>query len=152
MSDAALPSTNASAAVLFAPTTSEIVVTSLTSRARVVEKSKTAKTAHASVTAMPLVTITDPVSFFASDRRPIQVCSLLPMVVPHDLRQAQQPGAEVDVRLLHGVDVDCESHVAGVHEQFDHAARLRESIRVADGQDGPPAHGVENRGEVSNLG
>src|SRR4029453_10864995 len=149
---AALPSPNASAAVLLDPITSANIPVSRTSRVRALDRSQASTAVMAMTSEIALVSTPRNVSFRASDRLECQEtarCSqrLGPVmaVVLEDLGELQQSGAQTDAGALRGVGIDGEPHAAVLDEEADDAADADEFVARADGEDRRALELVENR-------
>src|ERR1700686_5410511 len=85
----------------------------------------------------PLVIEAVVVSLRATDWRRNQVPKLprlLSMNVPYDFGEPEQSRADVQPRPLGHIHIDREAHPSAFDVQLDNAARLREALAVADGQ------------------
>ena len=131
----ALASPNASAAVLFAPTTSASRPVSRPSRSRELETSYATMSTQATTTDAVLVATPIAVSFRASERFRNQCLALDIVLVLDDLCEAEQLGADLEVRAARRAHVDGEAHAAVLQNELGDAAHFRKSIAVADGED-----------------
>ena len=100
----------------------------------------------------PLVVSAVVVSLRATDWRRNQVPRLLSMSAPYDFGEPEQPRAEVQPRALGRIHVDREAHPSGFDVELDDAARLREALAVADGQDRQRLDRVQSAGGSPSLG
>src|ERR1700681_2549121 len=110
VSVAPLASPNASAAVLFSPTTSARRPASRPSRSRALETSYATMSTLATTTDAVLVAMPIAVSFFASERFLNHCLTLDILFVLDDLGEAEQLGADLEVRSERGAYVDGEPH------------------------------------------
>ena len=89
---------------------------------------------QAAISVTPLVVKAVVVSLRPTDWRRNQVPRLLNMTVPYDLGEPEQSRAEAQPRALGRIHVDREAHPSAFDVELDDAARLREALAVADGQ------------------
>src|SRR5574337_101209 len=64
--------------------------------------------------------------------------------VRHDSRQPEQMRADLQVRLLSGLDVDLELNLILDHDKVDHPAAPGKSVNVADCQRACPFEPIQN--------
>src|SRR5437763_2870376 len=148
VSVAPLASPKASAAVLFAPTTSASMPVSRPSRSRELETSYARMSTQATTTDAVLVATPIAVSFRASERLLNQRLTVPIGFILDDLGEAEQFGADLEVGVARRVHVDRKPHPAVFQNELSDAAHLRKSIAVADGEDRCAVQCVE---KVSGL-
>src|SRR5687768_4779965 len=105
----------------------------------------------AAISVTPLVIKAVVVSLRPTDWRRNQAPALWDTVAYH-LGEPEQAGAEAQPRALGRVHVDQEAHPAVFDVQLDDAARLREALAVADGQDRQRLDRIQSAGRLSSLG